>query len=115
MFASLIATAASAEAAERRCGWLSNPTPANWTLLDRQGEWLLGVQGGYQMPDKSWDKVPDMAGPGWRKTNGNHGYGCACMTVRTEGSTMRVLEVLAAKALPLAQCRRDRRLPPPLR
>ncbi|HYG29015.1 MAG TPA: DUF4087 domain-containing protein, partial [Allosphingosinicella sp.] len=35
---------------QRRCGWLDNPTPANWWLTDRDGEWLIGAQGGYQAP-----------------------------------------------------------------
>jgi Protein of unknown function (DUF4087) len=33
---------------ETRCGWFSNPTPANASLFDRDGEWIIGVQGGYQ-------------------------------------------------------------------
>src|SRR5690349_18304425 len=39
----------------RRCGWVDNPTPSNWWLVDRDGEWEIGLQGGYQakgdMPD----------------------------------------------------------------
>jgi hypothetical protein len=27
-----------AAAREQRCGWLVNPTPGNWWLIDRQGE-----------------------------------------------------------------------------
>lgn len=107
----MTATATSAHAAERRCGWLSNPTPANWSLIDRQGEWVLGEQGGYHMSEKSQDKIPDMAASRWVETNGSYGYGCACMTVRSERSTMRILEIIDAKSVPLRQCRRDRRLP----
>jgi hypothetical protein len=44
-FASLAAVPALAE---RRCGWLENPTPANYCLTDRDGEWTIGVQGGYR-------------------------------------------------------------------
>jgi Protein of unknown function (DUF4087) len=33
---------------ETRCGWLSNPTPANVWLYDRTGEWIIGLQGGHQ-------------------------------------------------------------------
>src|SRR5262245_20967552 len=33
---------------ERRCGWVDNPTPSNWWLVDRDGEWEIGLQGGYQ-------------------------------------------------------------------
>ena len=103
--------AAPLEAAERRCGWLHNPTPANWWLVDRSGEWLLGVQGGYQAAGT--DNMPDMSTRGWVMTNGSHGYGCACMTVTTDRKSMRVVEVLAAKPVPLRQCRGDRRLPRP--
>src|SRR5678816_1524495 len=38
----------SLEKAEMRCGWFSNPTPANASLFDREGEWIISVQGGYQ-------------------------------------------------------------------
>lgn len=31
---------------ENRCGWVDNPTPANWWLTDRDGEWVIGVPGG---------------------------------------------------------------------
>src|SRR6266536_2441789 len=33
---------------ETRCGWFSNPTPANAWLWDREGEWIIGVQGDFQ-------------------------------------------------------------------
>lgn len=33
---------------ETRCGWFANPTPANAWLLDRHGQWTIGLQGGYQ-------------------------------------------------------------------
>lgn len=39
---------------ETRCGWFHNPSPANITLYDRDGEWILGVQGGYQLKD-DWE------------------------------------------------------------
>ena len=31
--------------AERRCGWISNPTPANYWLSDRDGEWTIMGRG----------------------------------------------------------------------
>ena len=96
-------------APEKRCGWLINPTPANWWLRDRQGEWELGVQGGYQAPGK--DELPDMSARGWVETNGSYGYGCACLTVTTDKRTMRVTRVISGRPVPLRQCRADRRLP----
>jgi len=100
---------APAPAAERRCGWLQNPTPANWWLVDRDGEWLLGAQGGYQA--RGMDRMPDMSSAGWVETNGHHGHGCACMTVTTDRRTRRITRLISATPLPLGQCRRDRRLP----
>ena len=108
----LLAAAAAAPAAgalERRCGWLQNPTPANFWLVDRDGEWLLGAQGGYQAP--GMDDMPDMTTRGWVETNGHYGYGCACMTVAVDRRTRRVTRLVSATPVPLRQCRADRRLP----
>lgn len=107
----LIAALAMAPAAapERRCGWLQNPTPANWWLIDRDGEWLLAAQGGYQAP--GMDIMPDMSARGWIEVNGHHGYGCACMNVTTDRRAMRITRLFSATPLPLSQCRSDRRLP----
>lgn len=106
-----LAAAASAPAAtaERRCGWLQNPTPANYWLVDRDGEWLLSAQGGYQAP--GLEDMRDMSTRGWVEVNGHYGYGCACMTVTTDRRTRRVTRLFSAIPVPLRQCRADRRLP----
>src|SRR5215475_12593782 len=65
---------------EKRCGWFSNPTPANVSLFDKDAEWIIGVQGGYQV-EGDWDWPKFKAGQ-WVKTNGEHGYGCVCMDLR---------------------------------
>ena len=95
-------------AVERRCGWLDNPTPANWWLTDRHGEWLIGAQGGYQAP--GMDEMPDMTTRGWVRTNGHYGYGCACMTVTTDASSRRITRIVSAAPVPLRHCSADRRL-----
>ena len=108
----LLAAAAmlvAAPATERRCGWLHNPTPANWWLVDRDGEWLIGAQGGYQAP--GMDNMPDMSTAGWVRTNGYYGYGCACMDVTVDTRSRRITRIAAARPLPLRQCRADRALP----
>ncbi len=98
--------------AERRCGWLRNPTPGNWSLIDRNGEWLLSAQGGHEA--EGLEAMPDMTGAGWVVTNGvSYGHGCACLTVEADPKGRRILRLLAAQALPLARCRADRSLPPP--
>ena len=96
-------------AAQQRCGWLHNPTPGNFWLVDRQGEWLIGAQGGYQAP--GLDNTPDFTAGGWVRTNGNYGYGCACMQVATNSRTRRITRIDSARSVPLAQCRADRNLP----
>ena len=93
---------------ETRCGWFSNPTPANIWLYDRDADWTIGVQGGYQVEgDWNW---PDFKSGQWVKTNVNYGYGCACLQLRVNKETREVLEIKSSRARPLAVCRRDRSL-----
>jgi Protein of unknown function (DUF4087) len=107
-----------ASAAEKRCGWVINPTPANWSLTDRDGEWLMSLQGGYSAP--GMDELPDMTTKGWVRTNRNYGYGCACLSVDTNidepGDPVfwgRIKRIYSAKPVPLRQCRTDKKLPKP--
>jgi hypothetical protein len=94
----------------RRCGWLVNPTPGNWWLTDRDGQWILGTQGADQAP--GMDEMPDMSTAGWVETNGHYGYGCACLTIEADGEG-RVTRISNAEPKPLKQCRADRSLPKP--
>src|SRR5215213_1647252 len=91
---------------ETRCGWFSNPTPANASLHDREGEWIIGVQGGHQA-EGDW---PSFGPKQWVETNGHYGYGCACMSVEVDRESGRVLEIKSARARPLSACRRDKAL-----
>ncbi len=102
--------AASPAKGARRCGWLSNPTPANWWLTDAQGQWIIGTQGGEQAA--GMDEMPDMSTAGWVETNGHYGYGCACMTI-TADADRRVTRIADAQPRPLKQCQADRKLPKP--
>ena len=99
-------------ASERRCGWLENPTPSNYWLKDRQGEWLLSAQGGYAAEGYD-DIMPDMTTAGWVETNGHYGYGCACLDVVVDPASRHVLRLLSATPIPLARCRADKSLPRP--
>jgi Protein of unknown function (DUF4087) len=105
----LLAVAVPGHAAERRCGWIDNPTPANWWLTDRDGEWTLSIQGGYQA--QGFDNMPDMSARDWVETNGSYGHGCGCMTVVTDRKSKRITRIISAAPVPLRQCRADRRLP----
>ncbi|HEX8738104.1 MAG TPA: DUF4087 domain-containing protein [Pyrinomonadaceae bacterium] len=94
---------------ENRCGWFVNPTPANASLEDKDGEWIIGVQGGYQ----AGGDYPEFDDKDWVKTNVNYGYGCACMRVKVDFKTRRVLEIASATTKPLAACRKDPALKEP--
>jgi hypothetical protein len=96
-------------ALERRCGWLDNPTPANWWLQDAQASWTISAQGGFQA--QGMENIPDISEWQYVKTNGNYGYACACMDVRTDKQRRRILSLRNFKQLPLQQCRRDPALP----
>ncbi|HYP01810.1 MAG TPA: DUF4087 domain-containing protein [Pyrinomonadaceae bacterium] len=98
--------ARAVEQSETRCGWFSNPTPANASLHDRDGEWVIGSQGGYQAEGK-W---PSFTSKQWVETNGHYGHGCACLRLRVNRKTHDVIKIESARARPLAACRRDRSL-----
>lgn len=98
---------------QNRCGWISNPTPANWFLIDRDGEWVMGMQGGYQMPESSYDHLPDHGRQWVRQNTGSYGYGCGCLHVSVDRANNRITRVVSGRALPLATCRADKRLPRP--
>lgn len=102
------ASPSSAAQLETRCGWFSNPTPANIWLYDKDGEWTIGVQGGYQL-ESDWD-WPEFKKGQWVETNGHYGYGCACMKLRVDKESGHVLEIESARARPLSACRKDRAL-----
>lgn len=91
---------------ENRCGWFSNPTPGNISLYDRDAEWIIGVQGGYQVEhDWPW---PAFKRGQWVGTNaGSYGYGCACLRVQVDSQTERVIKIGSTSARALAACRKD--------
>lgn len=109
----MLLLALPASATERRCGWLHNPTPANWWLDDRDGRWVLSVQG--PGPVDGFFDLPDLTTQGWVARNGSYGYGCGCIVMETDRAARRVLRVVSGEALPLARCERDRSLPDPRR
>src|SRR5687768_122741 len=82
---------ADASEFETRCGWLVNPTPGNMWLFDRDAQWVIGTQGGYQM-EGDWD-IPNFNRRQWIQTNvGSYGYGCACLRARVNKKTREVIE-----------------------
>lgn len=92
-----------------RCGWFSNPTPANAWLIDREAQWTVGTQGGPQA-EGDW---PEFKPSQWVRTNGSYGYGCACMAVVADPRTREISVIESARARRLDICRHDRRLKAP--
>ena len=88
---------------ETRCGWWSNPTPQNVSLFDRDGGWIVGIQGGHQAEGDG----PDFKDSEWVNTNGHYGYGCACLDAVVNSRNHEILRIRAAHARPLSACRRD--------
>jgi len=100
----------SKDKVEKRCGWFSNPTPANAWLDDKDGTWIISVQGGYEAKGD----LPDIPDDQWVKTNvGSYGYGCACMKVTVDFKARRILKIVEATAKPLSACRKDPALKEP--
>jgi Protein of unknown function (DUF4087) len=108
-FATLLIGAASAQPLQKlktRCGWFEKPTPANAWLIDRDGQWIIGTQGGHQA-EGDWPNFKDSQ---WVKTNINYGYGCACLKVMANQRTHEITRIRSAQARSLDACRRDRTL-----
>jgi hypothetical protein len=104
--------ATGAVAAERRCGWLMNPTPGNWWLTDRDGTWTLMTQG-MEPSDDVMLNLPDFDEDEYVASNGNYGYGCACLTVDVDRAEARIVRTYAGDILPLRRCEADKSLPSP--
>lgn len=98
-----------AKAAETRCGWLRNPTPANWWLQDRDANWTISLQGGYQA--RGIDNLPSIDEKEYVRTNGYYGYSCACLRVVTDVNRQRITSIQSGEQLPLKTCRQDPNLP----
>lgn len=104
----VMASSPSPVADEVRCGWLVNPTPANWWLIDAAGEWTIAIQGGYQAP--GFDDAPWSGEREQKAVNGNYGYECACMVVTSEPEKMIITRVISVQSKPLKTCEDDPKL-----
>ena len=100
-----------AQAAEQRCGWIQNPTPSNWWLVDKQATWIMMTQGGSE--PAGFDHVPDISTKDYVRQNGNYGYACACLNGDFDKASSKMTRLYAFRQLPLKTCRNDRSLPKP--
>lgn len=108
LFSHLLTVDAQSEKSRTRCGWLDNPTPANYSLYDKDREWIIGVQGDYQVEDF---EIPTFKRGQWVETpSGSYGFGCACFEMTVDEETSRVLVIRKSYARPLAACKKDKAL-----
>ncbi|WP_407364492.1 DUF4087 domain-containing protein (plasmid) [Pseudomonas luteola] len=103
----LLALPMSVMSAEKRCGWLENPTPANLWLIDKDSEWTLSIQGSGFINEDSMDKMPTIDEKEFVRTNGNYGFSCVCLNVKTDKKNSEILEVYSGEQLLLKQCLED--------
>ena len=97
-------------AAENRCGWIHNPTPGNWWLTDRDGQWIMMTQGSYEAP--GMENIGDISAGDYVRTNGNYGYACGCMEVDTDGEGT-IARIYSFRQLSIGKCENDAALPSP--
>ncbi len=105
----LLCPTGAAMAVETRCGWLANPTPANWWITDSQATWIISVQGGFRA--EGMDNIQEPKE--FVKVNGNYGYSCACMDVVSNRKQKRILSIQSVEQLPLRNCQTDKSLSRP--
>jgi hypothetical protein len=106
-----IMTIAAPASAEKLCGWLENPTPANWWLTDRNASWTIMAQGGEE--PEGMDLIGDISVHDYVATNGGYGYACACIDAETDVSQSRITRINSFKQLKLSRCQKDKSLKAP--
>nr|WP_245297863.1 DUF4087 domain-containing protein [Methylobacterium radiotolerans] len=98
-------------ASEKRCGWLQNPTPGNWWLIDKDAKWILREQG--EFDPSGFDIIPDISKRYFVKSNGNYGYTCACIGGEFDATEHRITEILSFEQRSVRICRKDHALKRP--
>jgi hypothetical protein len=93
---------------QTRCGWIWNPTPANYWLNDADGEWLIAKQGGYQAEGAIEAYPTDEQKV---NTNGHYGYWCGCVVGEFDKKKEQVTKIISSSVKNLDACLEDPRLP----
>jgi hypothetical protein len=95
----------SAPAVETRCGWWIAPTPGTVWLRDRDSEWVIAMQDGYQA--EGANRPAPRFGAGWVQTRGGGGHGCACVRGMVDARIKGYKRVVDFWTRPLNTCRAD--------
>jgi len=99
----------AAEPEEHVCGWYENPMPRVINLIDHDGSWKVATSDGYSAPGQK----PVFRSSQWVRTNGDYGYGCACLSGDMDEQTHTVNAITSATPRTLAACRADTSLREP--
>lgn len=103
----LLAPPLSALSAEKRCGWLENPTPGNLWLIDRDSDWTLAIQGRGFVNEDAMENLPAINQNEFVRTNGHYGFSCVCLDVETDAKRSEITNVYGGKQLLLKRCLED--------
>lgn len=101
--------AATAGAAETRCGWIENPTTHVWSLIDSKTDWKIMSSLDDDGPP-GMDLIPDLTERDWQATGPAHGYACGCMQVDTDPAAERITRIYKVTQKPLKVCKADKTL-----
>jgi hypothetical protein len=95
--------------AEYRCGWLDNPEPGSYQLIDKEAVWTISKNDGYRIPAASLKNLPQRQENQFIRTNGNFGYSCSCVSVKTEARSRRITSIdFKGKQVLLKRCLEDK-------
>lgn len=107
-FALLIALflplASMANVSEQRCGWIESLSPAQITLEDQDGSWLI-AKAGHQAKGQELLPELNLTSP----TGGS--AACGCLDVVVNNDQNAIERIVGAYALPLSECQNDSLLP----
>lgn len=97
--------APSLYAKENRCGWIENPTPGNYWLTDREGDWTISTQG--KEGTEGMEYLVGFSSNEFINTNNRYGYGCGCIISDSSKKTKKITRIFSFKELPLRVCKMD--------
>ena len=88
------------------CGWVSNPAPAQVSLVQRSATWHISQPGQHQATG-DWTGA---RGADWVGDANGLGHGCGCLRVMADAGEHRITRILSAKPQPRAQCTKNAKL-----
>jgi hypothetical protein len=99
----------STAVAEYRCGWLVNSEAGSFQLIDKEAVWSISDNKGYRIPASSLKNLPERKEDQFIRTNGNFGYSCSCISVKTESRSRRITSIsFKGKQVLLKRCLEDK-------